>query len=328
MNRKASFTYFIILSITLFLAASIPLSLTSCTKRDEDNKYVIGIMNPNPRLNMVVDGFKKGMAGYGYVENKNITYIIVNRAEDFDSSLKDFKNSNVNLVMTLTTPATKKAKIAMKGTDIPVVFGTSFDPVKSGIVKSLTHQADNITGIKVGGNTQKALDLLLAVSPGTKRVLVPVKFDTKAASLSLAELEEAAEKLRVDLLVSRVESLNDLQGALTSLPEDVDAVFIINSIFIVSNIKHIIEASIKLKIPVGAATHMAPHGGVISYSQRGERSGEQAGRLAHKILQGTPASRLPVETADFFLGINLKTAKAIGLEIPYDILDQADYVIR
>jgi putative ABC transport system substrate-binding protein len=230
--------------------------------------------------------------------------------------------------MTLTTPVTKKAKKAMKGTGIPVLFGTAFDPVKSGVVKSLAHHSDNITGIKVGGNTQKALDLLIAIAPGTKRIFVPVKYDTQAASLSITELKSAAKTLKVDLLISEVSTLEELQAAFSSMPEDVNGIFIVNSIFIASNIKHIIDASIKIKIPVGAATHVYRHGAVVSYSQRGQHSGEQASRLAHKMLQGTPASSLPVETADFFLGINLKTANSIGLEIPYDILDQADFIIR
>jgi ABC-type uncharacterized transport system substrate-binding protein len=69
-------------------------------------------------------------------------------------------------------------------------------------------------------------------------------------------------------------------------------------------------------------------GVIICYSQEGERSGMQAARLAHEILKGIPASSLPIEQANFYLGINLKAAEAIGLNIPGDVLAGADFIVR
>jgi putative ABC transport system substrate-binding protein len=305
----------------------ISLSILSCTNTPKENKYVIGIINPNPKLIAVTNGFKSEMTGHGYIEGENITYVNVDNSGEIDSALLDFKEQTVDLVLTFTTPATKKAKNALKGTGIPVVF-TSFDPVRGGIVKSLSNQEENITGIKVGGNTQKALEWLLAISPETRRILVPVKFDTKAASLSLAALKEGAAKLKVDLIVSNVETIEDLQATLSSMPEDVGAIFILNSIFIVTNLDLIVETAIKHKIPTGGGSGQYKNGLTITYGRSHKRSGENAGRLAHKILHGTPASSLPIETEDFFLGINLRTARASGLKIPYFVLDQADFIIR
>jgi putative ABC transport system substrate-binding protein len=301
------------------------MSIVSCKK--EPRKYVIGIINPNPKLNAVVEGFKSGMTGYGYVEGENTTYIPVYDLKGIDPALLDFKEKKVDLVLTFTTPATKKAKKAMEGTGIPVVF-TSFDPVRGGIVKSLLHPEENITGIKVGGNTQKALEWLLAISPEARRILVPVKYDTKAASLSLAELKKAAAKFKVDLIISKVETIEDLKATLSSMPEDVDAIFIVRSIFVVSNLEMIVETAIKRKIPTGAGPSQYINGVTITFGRSYKRSGEQVSRLAHKIFQGTPATILPVETVEFFLGINLKTAQASGLEIPDHILTQATYIVR
>ncbi len=320
--------------ITAFLSLIIILLLTSfflisCTaKHPEKNNFVVGIINPNPKVESIVDGFKEGMTGYGYVEGENISYIKVSSFKEIDSALIDFKEKNVDLVYTITTPATKKAKKAMEGTNIPVVFGTAFDPVQGGIVKSLKHEGENITGIKVRGMMQKALEWLLAGAPDVKRIFVPVKIDTKAAPLSLADLKSAAVKLRVDLLISEMETLEDLERELSSIPQDVDAVFIIHSIFIMSNLDKILNTSIERKMPMGAGAGHYKKGVTISYGPEFQRSGEKSSRLAHRILQGTPASHLPIETADYFLGINLKTAKTIGLDIPYEIVDQADFIVR
>lgn len=329
MNTKNIIIHRIIFFFCISLSILFSLSLISCiSERAEDKKYVIGIINPNPRLMAVVAGFKTGMTGYGYVEAENMTYINISDSKKIDQALEDFKEKKVDLVLTFTTPATRKAKNSLKGTSIPVVFGTSFDPVSGGIVKSLTNKEENITGIKVGGNMQNALQWLMAISKGAKRVFVPVKFDTKAATLSLNELKEAAVKLDIDFVITELQTLQDLEHALSSMPEDIGSIFIVPSIFVVSNLNTVLDAAAKRKLPTGAGSGQYKNGVIITYGQNHKRSGEQAGRLAHKILQGTPASSLPVETADFFLGINLKTAQAIGLNIPYDIVDHADFIVR
>ena len=306
----------------------IALSALSCTEERSVKKYTVGIINPNSNLDPLVTGFKEGMIAYGYIEGENIEYIDVNSAADIDSALKTFKNINADLVMTVTTPPTKKAVNALKGTGIPVVFGTSFDPVRGGIVRSLTNQEGNVTGIKVGGNMPKVLEWLLAVSPDIKRIFVPVRFDTSAAKLSLEDLEKTADKLNIDLVISAVETHDDLQKALTSMPEDIDAVVIVHSIFIVTHFDTILVEAMKRNISTGSGPRLSARGATISYGQIQIHSGKRISRLVHKVLQGTPASSIPVELADFFLGVNLKTAREIGIEVQRDILDHADFIVR
>lgn len=328
MKNKNSLTSKFFFLLTILILILISLSALSCTEERPLKKYTVGIINPNSNLDPLVTGFKEGMTAYGYVEGENIEYIDVNNAADIDSAFKNFKNINTDLVLTVTTPPTKKAVNALKGTGIPVVFGTSFDPVRGGIVRSLTNQEGNVTGIKVGGNMSKVLEWLLAVSPDIKRVFVPVKFDTSAAKLSLEDLGKAADKLNIDLVISEVETLADLQNALTSMPEDINAVIIVHSIFVVTQFDTILTEAMKRNIPTGSGPRLSARGAIISYGQRQIHSGKRISRLVHKVLQGAPASSIPVELADFFLGINLKTAREIGIEVPRDILDQADFIVR
>ena len=303
----------------------ISLSILSCTKGVEEKKYVIGILSPNPVHKVNIEGFKKELTGHGYIEDKNITYKEVNNADLFDSALRDFKEENVDLILAATTPAARKAKKAVKGTDIPLVI-MSFDPVRSGIVKSLIRKEDNITGLKTGSSTPKALEWLLLTIPDIKHIFVPVKFDTKAAQLSLDDLKETAGKFNVDLFVSEVATLSDLREALASMPEDIDAVFMLHSIFVVSNLDMILETALKRKIPTVSGGGLHRSGVTIAYGQDRRHSGEHAGKFAHRILQGYPAADLPFETATFSLGINLDNANKIGLEIPEDILKQANII--
>ncbi len=308
----------------VLLLLFISLSVLSCTKAEE-KKYLIGVINLNPQLSSMVEGFKEGMRENGYIEGKNVTYVHMKDAKDIDSCLRDLKDKEADLILAVTTPATKKALEAVRGTGIPVV-GMSFDPVKGGIVDSLVYKKENITGIKVGGSVKKALEWLLLIIPDTKRIFVPLKFDTPAAELSLDDLKESAKKFNVDLLISKVENMDDLQAALSSIPEDIDAIFILHSIFIVSNLDTVLETALRRKLPTVSGGGIHDKGVTISYGLIPWLGGKQAGELAHKVLQGYPASDLPFKEADFSLGINLESAEKIGLEIPEHILKQATIV--
>ncbi|RPI35709.1 MAG: hypothetical protein EHM54_07560 [Nitrospiraceae bacterium] len=174
----------------------------------------------------------------------------------------------------------------------------------------------------------KALEWLLLIAPDTKRVFVPVKFDTSAAQMSLADLKDAAARLNVDLLISKVESTDELRAALSSIPKGTDAIFIIHSLLIVSNLDTVLKTALKRRLPTASGSGLYENGVTVSYGQDHRHTGKHAAELADKILQGSPASSLPFKSADFFLGINLDNAKKIGLNIPEHILQQAAFIIH
>ena len=131
------------------------------------------------------------------------------------------------------------------------------------------------------------------------------------------------ERVDVDLLVSEVETPGDLREALASIPEDIDAVFILHSLLIVSSLDRVLETALKRRLPTVSGSGLYSRGVTISYGQDHRNSGKQASALAHKVFQGYPASHLPFEAASFFLGINFGNANKIGLRIPEHILKQA-----
>jgi len=321
-NNKTTRPIFHLLSSLLI--TTIFLSLVSCTKAPEKH-YLIGTINPNTKLIPALDNFKKEMIKHRYIEGKNVTYIDSAGGKDTSSALRDFQEKKVDLVLTMTTPPMKMALETLIESGIPIV-GSSFDPVRGGVVKNLVYKKENITGIKTGGSVQKALEWLLLIVPDIKQVFVPIKFDTPAAMLSLSDLKEAALKLDVELLVSEVETLEDLQKSLSSIPEEIDAVFVLHSIFLVSNLDTVLATCTKRKLPSVAAGGLYRQGITISYGHNFSDTGIRLSRLAHKVLQGTPAFSLPFGTADFSLGINLQTAKSIDLDIPFYYLSQADTI--
>ena len=324
LNIKNSF--FTVSAICLFLIASILLVSSSGCKKER--VFTIGFVDPNPGEKEGAHGFLSNMPEFGYIEGKNLKYIKSEGEKDHEAALKDMVAKRVDLIFTITTPATRLAKMITEGTNIPVVF-VAYDAVESGLVKSLTAPGGNLTGVQLRGSVPKAVEWLLAVAPGVKHIFVPVKFDTSAAMMSLEDLKKSAAKSGLKLTVSEVATVEELQASLSSMPKDIDAVFIVHSILIGSNIETIIDTATKRKIPLVSSGHEHYRkGAVISFGDVDDRTGMQAARLADSILRGTPPADLPVEIANFVLGINLKTAQSIGIEISNDILQQTDFIVR
>jgi putative ABC transport system substrate-binding protein len=231
--------------------------------------------------------------------------------------LQSFVDRKVDLILSITTPATKKSKLITAGTGIPVVFAPVFDPVGSGIVSSL---------VKPGGNSGKALDWLLKIVPDIKYISVPFNSNNIATVQSLQELQQAADKAGVTLAIHEVNNKEEL-ALLCYLPPETDALWLLNSHFLVEHTKLFVAAAIKQKLPLGSSTSQFDDGVMVTYGQNAFRTGELAAGLADQIFQGQPPASLPVENTDFFLGVNLKTAQSIGIDISDDILHVADMII-
>ena len=141
-------------------------------------------------------------------------------------------------------------------------------------------------------------------------------------------MQKTAASLGVKLFLVEVNNQSELDDALISLPDDIDSIFILHSIFISSNIEKLVRTAIDKKLLIGSAASKSDLGVTISYGMVPEKTGRQAARLANYILQGTKPADIPSEITDFFLGVNLQTAKAANIQIPADILQQADIIVR
>lgn len=292
---------------------------------DVKQHYVVGVINPNTGAKEITRGFIDGLASYNYVEGGNLTILRCENLDEVDTALKDMVSRKVDLIFTVTTPTTEKARETVRGKNIPVIFSVH-DPVSSGIIKRLAHPGDNITGIQNRGSVPKALEWLLTLAPQAKHIFVPVKFDTMAARQSLADLRKTADSLGITLTVSSVNNMEELDKVLSSMPKEIDALFVLHSVFIYSHMKKIVDAAMKAKLPVGGGAAQFERGATISYGFNTYRTGKQASRLANMVLHGQSAAGIPAEISNFFLGINLKTAQASGVKIPNDILIQADFI--
>jgi len=310
------------------IAVSLVLLIFSYSCQRKEKIYRIGYISTNSEEEEIAQGFLSNMPRFGFIEGKNLKCIKCGNEKNIEAALREMVAKNVNLILTITTPDTKMARKITEGTDIPVVFAV-YDPVESGLVNSLTKPGGNLTGVQLRGSVPKTLEWLLKVKPDAKHIFVPVKFDTGAARMSMEDLKKSVVKAGLKMTVSEVATVKDLRASLSSMPKDIDAIFIVHSIFIGSNMETIINAAIKRKIPVVSSGHEHyKQGAVISYSDAADHTGWQIAHLAGSILRGSSPAELPVEIANFSLGVNLKTARSIGLEISEDVLQQAENIIR
>jgi putative ABC transport system substrate-binding protein len=314
----------------LFIITS--LLLTACGD-NQKKSYTVGVINIVPDFDKIVAGFKEGMAESGYIEGDNIKYIYEGATVDMDkldAVAQGLVAAEADMILSITTPATKAVKRATAGTDLPVVFVPVTDPVKAGIVASLRRPRGNITGVTFGVQEARRMEWLVRICPAIKKIYIPYNPMDQSPVLALAMVNKVAVKLGIELITREIRNPEELDAAIKNIPAEADAVFLLPDSLLSTRMPDMVEAATKLKLPVsGANVEVVKSFGVLtSYGIDQTSGGKQAARLAKQILQGVKPADLPVETAEFYLAINLKVAKIIGADIPDEILRQAQIIIR
>lgn len=299
----------------------------------EDNKKipVIGILNLTSALDQVVIGFKKGMADMGYQEGDNIKYVYHGPAGSITSlepAAQKLLNENVDLIFSLSTPATKTAKKVTKGTNVPIVFGPVTDPVGSGLVNSMTDPGGNLTGVASGVATSKSLEWFKRVFPDLKKILAFHNPKDSSSVQSLKSLKKTAQSLGLSIVVSEIHDRQSLEEALTAIPDNIDGLYVLPSAVISVHTDLIAKKAVQRQLLTASTAQIAQQGIAVTYGIQYAALGEQASRIANQILKGSKPSELPVQLAEFFLEINLNVTRAVGSDISDDYLAQADKVIN
>jgi putative ABC transport system substrate-binding protein len=303
--------------------------LAACGGGTQDKTYTIGVINYAPPLEESFDGFKAGMAELGYVEGENVTYVYNGPMPDPQTGEREAESlvaQDVDLIFTIGTQATCQAKHAVEGTDIAVIFAPVIDPVEEGVVESIRRPGGNVTGVQGGNTLPRAMEWLLTLVPGATKVYVPYNPADRVSVTSLAPVSEAASRLGVELMVDEASTIEEVIATIETLPGDV--VFFVLASPTLGGIDYA-QVTTEQGIAIGSyLSGVAESGGLVSYATDYFSMGKQAARLADQVLGGADPADLPVETSEYFLTINLKTAQAIGLDVPDEILEQADTIIR
>ena len=305
---------------------------TACGDKERPEPRTIGIVNLTPSLEPTIQGFKEGLAQFGYVEGVDVEYVYegpVGSLQGLDSAIERVLATDPDLIVSMLTPPTIKIMHATAENRIPVVFGPVGDPMDAGVVRSIREPGGNLTGVRVFGWEPKALKFFLDMVDGLERLYVPFKPDEPAMVSGLEQLAQAAARRGVELEIAEVHTPLDVQAALENIPDDCQGVWALGSGFWAPYLDLFAQAAITQNKPLkGVTTEWCHRGALFSYSENPVQLGWQMARLAVTILEGADPATIPVEQADFKLTVNLATANAIGIVVDDTILKQAETIIR
>src|SRR5262245_8412480 len=278
-----------------------------------------------------IDGVRRGLREAGLVEGRDVVieFALPQNAAQVPAAAAELARRHVDILLASGTPSVLPARDAAGR--IPVVFVATFDPVATGLVASLARPGGNITGMtSISGDViAKRLQLVTELIPNAARIAVLVRETSPTAAQYVRESQAAARAMDIALQIERAGDVNNLDamflavnGASVLLVAD-DAEFTARRAELAQlGIKHRLAIVSGLKEMVEAGALMA-YGGSFAELYR------RAASHVHKVLQGMSPADLPVEQATKFeLVLNLKTAKALDIEVSPTLLARADEVIE
>jgi putative tryptophan/tyrosine transport system substrate-binding protein len=298
---------------------------------------VVGFLGPGSAQsdNYRVKAFQQGLKESGYVEGQNLTieYRWAEAHYDRLSGLAaDLVRRQVAVIFASSLPASLAAKAA--ATTVPIVFETAVDPVKLGLVASLSRPGGNVTGITQLAEevAPKRLELLHELLP-TARVLALLvnPTDPVLAEPQTRLAQSVANTLGLELHVLNASTAADFDAAFAKLIElRAGGLVVSGDAFFTSHSKQLATLSVRHAVPaVYQWREFAAAGGIMSYGANIIDTHRLAGAYVGRILKGQKPADLPVQQATKVeLYINLKTAKALGITFPLSLLGRADEVFE
>jgi putative tryptophan/tyrosine transport system substrate-binding protein len=307
------------------------------TLRAQAGKPVVGFLNGAsavPFASMVA-AFRRGLSSVGYVEGENLTIEFrwgEGRPERLSALAADLVAKRVAVIAAaggLRTVLAAKAATA----DIPIVFTSGRNPVDLGIVASFNRPGGNATGVNmlITEIESKRLGLLHELVPAATRIAAMVDPQNLDSDSDLTDAQVGARKIGVQLDVLRASNEGEIETAFATLVQaGAQALLVTGSPFFVAQRERLIALAARHRVPtIYEARTYAAAGGLISYGPNIPDVYRQVGVYVGQILKGAKPADLPViQPTVIELAINLKTARALGLEIPTTLLATADEVIE
>ena len=215
---------------------------------------------------------------------------------------------------------------------IPIVFVPAVDPVAAGLVDNLAHPGGNATGMSVqqAEIASKRLEVLREIVPGLGRLAILFDATYPASVREADNVETAASQFGITLLRQGVHVVADLKPAFDAFKSQVDAVYLADAGLLDGNRTRVVSLVLDTKLPTTASiSETARAGALMAYGPNYPDLFRRAAEVIDKIMRGAEPGDIPVEQpTKFYLVINLKTAKALGLTIPHNLLVLADEVIE
>jgi putative ABC transport system substrate-binding protein len=280
----------------------------------------------------LVTSFRQGLKDAGFIEGQNVALEYRSGENDRDrltALVTEFIRRPVDVsVGNVVAAVAAKAATAT----VPIVFATGSDPVQDGLVTSLNRPGGNVTGVSFFAALlgAKRLELLCQLVPKATTIAVLVGPESSDSVAERREVQAAAQSLGQELVIVGVSSDRDIEPAFaTFVQRGAGALLIVGGAFMFSNRERLVALAARHGLPTSfSVREFVTVGGLMSYGTSITDAYRQVGIYAGRILKGEKPADLPVmQSTKFEFVINLKTAKALGVEMPPTLLALADEVI-
>jgi putative ABC transport system substrate-binding protein len=280
--------------------------------------------------------WQDSLRDHGWIEGKNLI-VDYRSAEGHAERVAPLANELVALKPDVLVGPSPQEALALKSAtaSIPIVFAAVSEPVRLGLVQSLSHPGGNVTGLAAvvpGHFVGKGIQILREMVPTASKIAVLVNPGNAVHRLIVAEeLPEIAQKLGVTFSVLEATTVEELDIAFASAAaQHADAIIPVADVLTVNNVTRVTALAAEHRLPALYLFRLfTTNGGLVSYGADIADLLRRAGDYVDKILKGTKPADLPVEQpTKFDLVINLKTAKALGITIPNELLIQATELIE
>jgi len=325
--------------ITLLGSTMVMGSLTAHAQQSGGMRRIGVLMSypeNDPDAQAFFAAFREGLQKLGWMEGRNIRFdtrwTSAGNVEEMQRFAKELVALKPDLILGHTTTAT--TALRQQTRTIPVIFAFVSDPVGSGLVASFPHPGGNITGFMVMEPTMagKWLELLKEIAPRVARV--PFLFNPATATYAeyyLKPFNAVATSLAVEAIASPVHDTSELESVIaTHAREPNVGLIVMPDTFNDAHRAEITSLAARYRLPaVCPFRFYAKVGCLLSYGNEAIDNFRRAAQYADRILKGEKPSDLPVQApVTFVLTINLKTAKALGLDVPAQLQQRADEVIE
>src|SRR5262247_3851893 len=298
---------------------------------------VVGFVSGrSPRSDaLLVEDFRRGLRENGFTEGQNVALEFRwadGRLDRLPAMIAELIERKVTVLFAGAADVAAGA-LRVASAIVPVVFANGSDPVETGLVASFNRPGGNLTGVSVITNTlwPKRIELLRELLPTTPLIALLVNPTNPAHLSATRELNDTARKLRQEVLILPASIEADFETAFAALAEKRASALVVSDDALFSNRRDVLAAlAARHAVPaIYGRREFASAGGLMSYGASTLDQYYQSGVYVGRILRGAKPAELPfLQPTEFELIVNLKTAKALGLDVPVTLLARADEVIE
>jgi putative ABC transport system substrate-binding protein len=316
------------------VAAAWPLT----ARAQQPSMPVIGYLSartPGDSVEVLAD-FRRGLAETGFLEGQNVAIEYRWLEGHYDRLQEMVADLAQRRVAVIAIPNTTGSVLAAKAATqtIPIVFNIGSDPVAMGLVATLSHPGKNVTGVAMlqTAVTAKRLELLHELVPTARSIAILVNPGNPGfAAADAKEAQQAARALGVNLLVLNANNSSEIDAAFATLvQQQAGALLISGDVFYISRTDQLVALAARHAVPtIYAYLEQGAAGALMCYGASLAPTQHTVGVYTGRILKGENPADLPVQqVTKLQLVINMKTARALGLEVPLPLLALADEVIE